>query len=160
MTLWCRFSSDPEPSFCHSGYTHPTRLPAAQNPWPSCYQTRKFCVPFITDMRCAFSWGEKVSRCRGREVHVFEEAGLLAPKSKPKRIETLNPCPQAPGERMTSDLGLGHAKVKKAWPCSPKRHCFYLKTPLDTVSWPLDKIYKSGSQPCLHVRIQAASQIH
>lgn len=30
---------------------------------------------------------------------------------------------------MTSDLGPGHAKVKKAWPCSPKRHCFYLKTP-------------------------------
>lgn len=58
------------------------------------------------------SWEGKVSRCRGREVCVFEWAGILAPKSKPP----------------------------------------------DTISRPLDKICKHGSQHWLHVRIQAASR--
>lgn len=54
----------------------------------------------------------EVSRYRGRDVYVSEQAGILAPKSKPP----------------------------------------------DTISWPLDKIYKRGSQHWLHVRNQAASR--
>lgn len=39
------------------------------------------------------------------------------------------PLIQAPHKPMTSDTGLGHAKVKTTWPCSPKSHCFSPKTP-------------------------------
>lgn len=40
-----------------------------------------------------------------------------------------SPLIQAPCKPMTSDAGLGPAKVKTTWPCSHKSYCFSSKTP-------------------------------
>lgn len=39
------------------------------------------------------------------------------------------PLSQAPSKTVTSDSGLGCAKMKTIWLCFPERHCFCPKTP-------------------------------
>ena len=84
------------------------------------------------------NWGDSTAKTTSTQVSELRSQGRNGRgqhQGLSWNVDT-GPSSQAPGEPVTSASGPGHYRIKTAWPCPPRCHCFYIKTPPGGAGWP------------------------